>query len=194
MRSLLHKFMERPLCYKRRCVLGLLRWLLHASCFDTRHPILLGSGVYIEKRYGLITTSGICIVGAGCGLGVVGQKTQPAHLHIGVGTEIGGRTIINVAQRVEIGSRCSISWDCDISDTDFHQVLLADGSRPPVSAPVIIEDHVWIGSHVQILKGVHIGPNAVIGAGSVVRRDVAPHTLVAGNPARPVAEIQGWER
>ena len=52
--------------------------------------------------------------------------------------------------------------------------------------PVVIEDDVWIGARVIILPGVHIGKGAVIGAGSVVPRDVPDYAVVAGNPARIV--------
>jgi acetyltransferase-like isoleucine patch superfamily enzyme len=192
--ALWRKFLVRPFHEKRRYVFDLLRWLWRFYYFDTRHPVLLGQGVHIEKRHGRITTGGVCVIRPGCRMGVVGRGKEPAHLHIGVGSEIGSRTIINVAERVEIGDRCSISWDCDISDSDFHQIVMGDGSRPLVTESVIIEDDVWVGSHVLIFKGVRIGHNSVIAAGSVVRRDVPPNSLMAGNPARRIAEIQGWER
>lgn len=192
--SLWGKFIARPAHEKRRIIFDLLRWLWRFYRFDTRRPVLLGRGVHIEKRHGRITTGGVCVIRPGCRLGIVGRGKEPAHLHIGVGSEIGDRTIVNVTQQVEIGDRCSISWDCDISDSDFHQVIMHDGSRPPVTEPVIIENDVWIGSHVLIFKGVRIGQNSVVAAGSVVRRDVPPNSLVAGNPARRIAEIKGWER
>jgi acetyltransferase-like isoleucine patch superfamily enzyme len=192
--ALLHKFAARSFRAKCGFVFDLLRWLVRFYHFDTHHPVLLGRGVHIEKRHGRITTGGACVIRPGCRMGVVGRGTEPAHLHIGVGSEIGDRTIINVVERIEIGKRCSISWDCDISDSDFHQIVMGDGSRPPVTEPVIIEDDVWVGSHVLIFKGVRIGHNSVIAAGSVVRRDVPPNSLMAGNPARRIAEIQGWER
>ncbi len=53
-----------------------------------------------------------------------------------------------------------------------------------IRAPVLIESDVWIGAHSVILPGVTVGEGAVIGAGSVVTRDVAPHDIVAGVPAR----------
>jgi len=179
------------------------RWL-HAWCIvrgvlrfrqiDSPHLVLIGRGVIINKRNGRFTTGGVCMVRQGCRFAIVGNEDQPAHMHIGEGTEIGDRTIINVSQRVEIGARCSISWDCDICDSDFHQIILAGGRRPPVSEPVVIEDDVWIGSHCLIFKGVTIGHDSVIAAGSVVRRDVPPYSLMAGNPARRVGQIIGWER
>lgn len=52
--------------------------------------------------------------------------------------------------------------------------------------PVTIEDDVWIGSRVTILPGVHIGKGVIIGAGSVVTKDIPPYTIVAGNPAKIV--------
>ncbi|AKE63582.1 2,3,4,5-tetrahydropyridine-2,6-dicarboxylate N-acetyltransferase [Microcystis aeruginosa NIES-2549] len=57
------------------------------------------------------------------------------------------------------------------------------------SAPVVIEDHVWIGFNVAILKRVTIGKGAIIGAGSVVTQDVEPFTVVAGNPAKIIKRL-----
>lgn len=56
-------------------------------------------------------------------------------------------------------------------------------------APIHIEDHVWVGQNAVILKGVTIGKGAIIGAFSVVTRDVEPWTVVAGNPARVVRSL-----
>jgi len=52
--------------------------------------------------------------------------------------------------------------------------------------PVCIEDDVWIGSRVILLPGVRIGKGSIVGAGSVVTRDVEPYAIVAGNPARKI--------
>ena len=57
------------------------------------------------------------------------------------------------------------------------------------SSPVIIENDAWIGFNATILKGVKIGEGAIIGAASVVTKDVAPYTIVAGNPAKLIREI-----
>ena len=58
-----------------------------------------------------------------------------------------------------------------------------------IAKPIIIEDGVWIGINATILQGVRIGKNSVIGANSVVTRDVPPNTVVAGNPAKVVKKI-----
>lgn len=192
--SLLQKFWERPRHDKWLYASSCLRGLLRRYKVDTPYLILMGPGVKIDKRAGRLTSGGVCVLQGGCKIAIVGCQTQPAHLHIGEGTEIGARTIINVNQQISIGERCSISWDCDISDTDFHQVILSNGEKPPATEPVTIEDDVWIGSHCLIFKGVTIGHHSVVAAGSVVRRSVPPYSLVAGNPARRIDSLAGWQR
>lgn len=192
--SLWRKFWARPGYERWHYVWYFVRGVLRFRQIDSSHLVLIGRGVVINKRNGRFTTGGICLLRPACRIAVIGKGDSPAHLHIGEGTEIGDRTIINVKQRVEIGARCSISWDSEISDTDFHQVILGDGRRPPVTGPVIIEDDVWIGSRCLILKGVTIGHHSVIAAGSVVHRDMPPYSLVAGNPARRIGEVTGWQR
>jgi galactoside O-acetyltransferase len=57
-------------------------------------------------------------------------------------------------------------------------------------SPIIIEDKVWIGFDVSVLKGVTIGERAVIGACSVVTKDIPPYTVAVGNPARAVKNLK----
>lgn len=73
-------------------------------------------------------------------------------------------------------------------DRDYHKM----NSRTEKIQPVKIENNVWIGCNCIILKGVVIGEGAVVAAGSVVTRDVAPKTLVGGNPARLLKEDVFW--
>lgn len=192
--SLWMKFRSRPTPQKVEYVFALLRGVLRHYNFSSPHIALVGRNVKLRRRNGRIVTGGICVIHSNCKISVQGRGEAEAQLFIGEGTEIGDRTIINVSQKVHIGARCSISWDCDISDTDFHHIFLRNGHEPPNAAPVIIEDDVWVGSHCLIGKGVTIGHHSVIGAGSVLRRSVPPYSLVAGNPARRVSEIDGWSR
>jgi galactoside O-acetyltransferase len=119
-----------------------------------------------------------------------------ASVSIGERTFIGKSTIVT-AERVTIGDDVLISWGVTIVDHDSHSLdwtLRAndmldwaegrkDWTHIPI-APVLVGDKAFIGFGVSILKGVTIGEGAVVGARSIVTRDVAPWTLVAGNPAR----------
>lgn len=115
-----------------------------------------------------------------------------ATLSLGRGSAIGIRNIINVECHVSIGDGSEMSWDCQILDTDFHRIQFDDGRDRPHTAPVIIGEHVLIGTRAIILKGVTIGDGAIVAAGSVVSRDVAPKAIVAGNPAKPIGMAAGW--
>lgn len=194
LKRLWHKFRARPSHKKAEYVWSFVRGIVRFYKFSSPHLVLIGKKVKIQTHGGRIVTGGICVIHSECRIAVEGVHGVEAMFHIGEGTEIGDRTTINVSKHIKIGNRCSISWDCDISDTDFHHIFLANGAEPPVSAPVIIEDDVWIGSHCLILKGVTIGHNSVVAAGSVLRKSVPPYSLVVGNPARRISQIDGWER
>jgi acetyltransferase-like isoleucine patch superfamily enzyme len=103
-----------------------------------------------------------------------------ARLRIGNGTYLNRGTEVVAADRITIGRDCKIARDVIIMDSDQH--ALPSGEL--VVRPVTIEDRVWIGARAIVLKGVTIGHDAVIGAGSVVTRDVPPRAIAAGVPAR----------
>ncbi|MEO8671112.1 MAG: DapH/DapD/GlmU-related protein [Tahibacter sp.] len=90
---------------------------------------------------------------------------------------------VRIGARVQIGPRVSF-------ETMGHQVDYLPGhGRGRTSAPIIVEDEVWIGANALILQGVTIGRGAVVAAGAVVHRDVAPFTLVGGVPARKIRDL-----
>lgn len=107
----------------------------------------------------------------------------------GGGSFLNTHSTLNCFHHIEIGKDCSISDYVNITDSDAH---FFNGNRDSMNAPVIIEDHVWIGKNVIILKGVKIGSGAVVGAGSVVTKDVDRNTVVAGNPAKFIKRIESW--
>ena len=74
-----------------------------------------------------------------------------------------------------------------IIDDDGHGIGL-----PPYSAPIIIEDEVWIGCNVTVLKGVTIGKGSVVAAGAVVTKSCPPHSLLAGVPAKIIKQEVQW--
>lgn len=120
-----------------------------------------------------------------------------AVISIGDYTSMSGGTIC-AAMRVQIGKDCLIGANVTIADTDFHPVdsMVKRYEASPDSlpnSPVFIEDNVFIGTGAIILKGVTIGRNSVVGAGSVVTKSVPPNTIVAGNPAIPIRSVHGRE-
>jgi acetyltransferase-like isoleucine patch superfamily enzyme len=172
-----------------------IRGLWVGRKFDTRGLVDAGRRVKIVKQNGEIHLNKYCWLGDDVHIAVVGESSdRKAILRIGVDSGVSDRTKINVSQSVIIGNHCSIGWDCDIWDTDWHRVNYLDRESNSLSKPVVIEDHVWIGSRSIIMKGVTIGSDSVIGAGSVVNKDVPQNSLVAGHPARVIRKIAGWDR
>jgi acetyltransferase-like isoleucine patch superfamily enzyme len=112
-------------------------------------------------------------------------------IRIGDDVGISGGSICATAG-ITIGDGVLIGANTVIVDSDFHP--LASGQRRYAregigSAPIVVEDNVFIGMNCTILKGVTIGRNAVVGAGSVVSGDLPPYSVAAGNPARVVREL-----
>jgi len=112
--------------------------------------------------------------------------------------------ILLAEQRIRIGQRVMFSFNVTIADSDFHPLDPAQrmldaiaisplgGSRvrPTIQpAEVVIEDDVWVGPNVTILKGVTIGAGAFIEPGSLVTRSVPARARVLGNPAQIIGEV-----
>jgi maltose O-acetyltransferase len=93
---------------------------------------------------------------------------------------------LSAKQEVVLGRRAWVGPSSRVFDSDQHDF---DADRPETCAPVHIGDHVWVASDCTVLKGVTIGEHAVVGARSLVTRDVAPHTLVLGAPATPRGSV-----
>ena len=97
---------------------------------------------------------------------------------IGIGASISGTCIIG--NDVMMGSHCTIyTWNHKFDN--ISRTMRGQGFQEEI--PVIIGDDVWIGGHVIILPGVHIGSHSIIGAGSVVTKDIPEWAIAAGNPA-----------
>lgn len=107
------------------------------------------------------------------------------------GISIGSHTVVNGGCHLDGRGGLSIGDNVSISAgtwviTDEHDIN--DPRFPEILAPVRIEDYVFVGSKAMILPGVTLGRGAVIGAGAVVTKDVAPFQIVGGIPARAIGE------
>jgi maltose O-acetyltransferase len=118
----------------------------------------------------------------GMGLDLRGAKSKIKignNVFINRNVLLDGRGELVIGNNVDIGQETNI-WTAEHDPNDEnHQTNLY---------PVIIEDYVWIATRVTILPGVKIGKGAVVGAGSIVTKDVPPMTIVAGTPARKIGE------
>lgn len=110
-----------------------------------------------------------------------------ARLEVGAYTFFGQGCHVNVLERVEIGAHCLFGPRCVIVDHN-HGILPERriDEQPCVAKPIHVGDDVWMGAGAVVLPGVSIGSGAVVGAQSVVTRDVPPMAVVAGNPARVI--------
>jgi acetyltransferase-like isoleucine patch superfamily enzyme len=113
--------------------------------------------------------------------------------------EIGDRVLINhgcslgATKLVRIGERCNIGSQSILIDNAFHQLDPERRNEQPEPAPVVLESNVWLAARVIVLPGVTIGRNSVIGAGSVVTRDIPADVLAAGIPARVIRPLRSGD-
>ena len=117
---------------------------------------------------------------------------------------IGDDTLISCTESIEIGSMTMIAHGVQIFDNDSHPLNSQErefdyliitnqksGDRPKINtSPIKIGNNVWIGFNSIITKGVSIGDRSIVAAGSVVTKDVPANTLVAGNPAKIIREVE----
>lgn len=131
---------------------------------------------------------------------IISSKYNPVRLTTWSGKNLDGKitignycllspgTTITSAVNISIGDNCMFAADCYIADSDWHG--LYNRLRPfRCSKPIVLEDNVWIGHSAKVGKGVTIGENSVVAAGSVVVKDVPANVVVGGNPAKIIKEL-----
>lgn len=121
-------------------------------------------------------------------IGVWGNEPGHGSITIGDYVMISPGTRISACESIEIGDAVMMANGVYITDSDWHG--LYDRTRRDTSTKAVrIHDNAWLGDHSTVLKGVTIGENSVVAAGSVVARDVPPNVVVAGNPATVVKQL-----
>jgi maltose O-acetyltransferase len=148
--------------------------------------VQLQGRVRIAGRGDIILGEGVSLIGDVVPLEFIAHKG--ASIVVGDQTFINYGSSISAHESVIIGHNCLLGHYTFIIDNDHHMLL--NHYVTPVSKPVVIEDRVWLGARVIVLPGVRIGHDAVVGAGSVVTKDVAPASIVAGNPARVIQNVE----
>ena len=139
--------------------------------------ISIGNGCIFNSS----KTSNLIGVYSPCMISTIKKK---AVIEIGNGCGFSG-TVIGAGLYVRLGNNVRCGANTLITDCDWH----TDDYRTGKDKPVIIEDNVWLGYGVKVLKGVHIGKNSLIGINSVVTKDVPANVVAAGNPCRVIKQL-----
>ncbi len=145
-------------------------WLRHIEIPRNPRGVLIGDGAALDRGVVLLVTV---------------ETGECAAIEIGARCYVNRHTIIDASESIRIDSDCMIGPFCYVTDHNH----LAHPGKPPsagrlVSAPTVIGARCWLGAHVTILKGVTIGDNTVVGAGSVVTESLPPRVIAVGSPAR----------
>ena len=157
------------------------RWYL-------RNATVLGQRVRVWGRP-IVRNLGTLLVGERTRL-VSTAATVELAVEVGGTLEIGAGTFINygcsigASQLVRIGPRCRIGTHAILIDNDYHRIEPERRDERPPSRPIVLEENVWLGARVIVLRGVTIGEHSVVGTRSLVTGDVPPHSLAYGLPAR----------
>jgi acetyltransferase-like isoleucine patch superfamily enzyme len=168
--------------------------LFKAYC--TRYGSDLHTGVYIHWVMGkgdIILGDHVTVDGK-CDFIFTSRYTERPTIEIGDHTQINHRCSFLVSKRISIGCRCMVAAETAMLDSSGHPSdpaarLAYLPAKPEDVRPINIEDNVWIGMRCIILPGVKIGEGSIVAAGSLVRSDVPAYAIVAGNPAKKVADL-----
>lgn len=191
--------------YNRLCIKLSIGWNNLGKRAMVCNHLYLDIHPYSHVKIGdyFIFTSGECInplcrTQRGC---IVAERAESV---IEIGHHVGmSSPCLWAKQCISIGNYVNIGGDCIIMDSDAHNLdwrirdsgemfsatETLDGHTAKC-APIVIEDHVLIGARSIILKGVTIGEGSVIGAGSVVVKDIPAHSIAAGNPCRVIKRLE----
>jgi acetyltransferase-like isoleucine patch superfamily enzyme len=143
--------------------------------------------IEIPRNFADIKIESPCAIDKGVILLCSGDPLPHPKIDIGSHTYINRNTFIDATLSIKIGEKCGIGPGCYITDHDHGlDINFPPLQQPMISKPTKIGDRVWIGANVTILKGVTIGNDAVVGAGSVVTKDVPERAIAVGNPAKVI--------
>ncbi len=152
------------------------------KCYFQRFPkttIQIGDNCRFLSR----TNSNLIGINRPCSISTMNSNYH-AKIEIGNCCGLSG-TVIGAFRFIKLGNSVRCGANTLITDADWH----LDDLRSGEPKPVIIEDNVWLGEGVKVLKGVTIGENSVIGAGSVVTKDIPANVIAAGNPCRVIRRL-----
>lgn len=150
-----------------------------------------GGSIFLDDSLALAGGNGMNLAGVPGRCTIVACGAD-ARIQIGKNCGFSGASIF-ATENISIGNYVRLGLGARIYDNDFHPVDILErrrGRHGVSHKAVFIDDDVWIGAMVIVLKGVSIGKGSIIGAGSVVTKSVPPGVVCAGNPARVIRVLQ----
>ncbi|WEV47290.1 sugar O-acetyltransferase [Bifidobacterium sp. ESL0690] len=181
-------FNDEWMQYRKSEILPKLTWQSQSTCAKINR-------IYFDDPDEAMRLFRELVPGAGEGV----DFRPPIHLDYGLGLTIGERTFINMdllivgGGPISIGSDCLIGTRCSICTPNHALPVKPRLEGWQHNEDVAIGNNVWLGSNVVVCPGVTIGDNCVIGAGSIVVRDIPADSVAVGNPCKVIHEVpQDW--
>lgn len=166
--------------------------------------IIKGDGNFIKIDQGCVLESACIVIGSNCVIYLgADSKLRSIDIYcasdcqIDIGRKVSctwrSRVYAHEPSNISIGDRCLIANNVSIMSSDMHSIVdLETGVRINPAEDIVIGEHVWLASSVKVMKGVKIGNDTVIGAGSVVTKDIPKNCVAAGAPAVVVRSHTNW--
>ena len=181
----------------------LKRWIHHFERWYTRRYVSpqlesLGTGHNMMKPWNVRVHGGHINIGENVHVVTATDRMvslstwcfaeHQGHINIGNNVLLCPGVRLDSASEIEVGDNCMFAAGSYVTDADWHDVY--DRTKPVgTTRKVTLHNNVWIGDGAIVCKGVTIGENSVIGAGSIVTGDIPMNTIAAGNPAKVVKPL-----
>lgn len=149
-------------------------------CINNKGSIIVGSNVqFISEPNGSIFKVALS------------TYFPDSELFIGSNSKLQG-VVIHCNEKITIGNNCLLAPGVILCDNNSHRVSVnyEERMKSPASAPIVLEDNVWIGMNSIVLKGIAIGENSIVAAGSVVTKNLPANGLYGGNPAKLIKRLK----
>lgn len=173
-------------------LITLTKYCLYPKVSFGRKISFIGLPKFRNKPGGCITIGNYCTFLSTSTSNMIGINrpciitTQTSNAEVIIGNHCGfSGTVIGAFIRIELQDNVRCGANTLITDSDWH----TDDPRSVKPRPILIEKNVWLGEGVKVLKGVTIGENTVIGAGSIVTKSIPANVIAAGNPCRVIKSL-----
>jgi acetyltransferase-like isoleucine patch superfamily enzyme len=168
----------------------------HAVIGGDSNHLEIGDESVSSNIYAYLGSNCKVRIGVGCSLGnLFIHAMDRGEVIIGSRSGFNGsvRLLLHEPGRITIGEGCLFAGEVDVTISDMHSIVdVITGQRVNPARDVVLEDRIWVGQRVTILKGSHIGKGSIIGACSLVSGEVPPNCVAAGIPAKAIRTGVTW--